>query len=471
MEQNTMLIPQVNIRTRNWTSKITITEDIPALTSGTGLRIKRYILTDNEWIINTSGYSNETPHTSSARCSSKFTPFPQQLDTFTRYFYQERPNTNNLEIMGAVIAFEDAMNVVADGKLKRIQRFTFVDMEIVPICMTLWEEMTDSQGPVLMEAANSRAVVVAKRLSFTTYALENIPKIIDTMHDKFKLPVTPTGAAPATSSAPAQPYNASGSASGDGKYNPQPSAPPPQLYATPNATISILLPYNGGAPPPVSQPPPTTQYQNTTNYPPAYPNNSNNQNTPQPPPTTQYQNTTNYPPAYPNHSNNQNTPQPPPPTQAPAPSAPPYQLSSDTTYPPTTQQPPVSYQSAPSTTYPPTYPNNNNNAPSQPTPATSFAPYAPAPSPSHSPAYPPNSGQYHTQTYPPTQTQSTFPQPCPPQAASGHPQYNYATNAPATYPPAGPTPEVPATNYYQQPQANMYPPQQPAGVWPPPPSY
>ncbi|GAA0183883.1 hypothetical protein LIER_31220 [Lithospermum erythrorhizon] len=48
MEQNTMLIPQVNIRTRNWTSRITITEDIPALTSGTGLGIKRYNLTDNE---------------------------------------------------------------------------------------------------------------------------------------------------------------------------------------------------------------------------------------------------------------------------------------------------------------------------------------------------------------------------------------------------------------------------------------
>ncbi|GAA0167038.1 hypothetical protein LIER_22062 [Lithospermum erythrorhizon] len=71
--------------------------------------------------------------------------------------------------MGAVIASEDAMNVVVDGKLKRIQRFTFVDMEMAPICITLWEEMTDSQGLVLMEAANSRAMVVAKRLSFTTY--------------------------------------------------------------------------------------------------------------------------------------------------------------------------------------------------------------------------------------------------------------------------------------------------------------
>ncbi|KAG9152333.1 hypothetical protein Leryth_026149 [Lithospermum erythrorhizon] len=34
-----------------------------------------------------------------------------------------------LEIMGAIIAFEDPTNVVVEGKLKKIQRFTFVDME------------------------------------------------------------------------------------------------------------------------------------------------------------------------------------------------------------------------------------------------------------------------------------------------------------------------------------------------------
>ncbi|GAA0159641.1 hypothetical protein LIER_16367 [Lithospermum erythrorhizon] len=71
--------------------------------------------------------------------------------------------------MGAVIAFEEPTNIVVDGKLKKIQRFTFVDMEMIPICITLWEEMTDIQGPVLMEAMNSRAAVVAKRLSFTKY--------------------------------------------------------------------------------------------------------------------------------------------------------------------------------------------------------------------------------------------------------------------------------------------------------------
>ncbi|GAA0174744.1 hypothetical protein LIER_28075 [Lithospermum erythrorhizon] len=184
MEQNTMLIPQVNIRTRNWTSKITITEDIPALTSGTGLRIKRYILTDNEGNQIATTIFGSHIHVLAPKLqlftvqdiTNAQVRFVEPQYHIVDNQYHRRPNTNNLEIMGAVIAFEDAMNVAADGKLKRIQRFTFVDMEIVPICMTLWEEMIDSQGPVLMEAANSRAVVVAKRLSFTTYALENIPK-------------------------------------------------------------------------------------------------------------------------------------------------------------------------------------------------------------------------------------------------------------------------------------------------------
>ncbi|KAG9133415.1 hypothetical protein Leryth_013228 [Lithospermum erythrorhizon] len=43
-----MLIPQINIRTRNWTCRITIIEDISILTVTTGLRIKRYVLADDE---------------------------------------------------------------------------------------------------------------------------------------------------------------------------------------------------------------------------------------------------------------------------------------------------------------------------------------------------------------------------------------------------------------------------------------
>ncbi|KAG9153694.1 hypothetical protein Leryth_005824 [Lithospermum erythrorhizon] len=71
--------------------------------------------------------------------------------------------------MGAVITYEDPTTVVVNGRLKKIQRFTFVDMEKITICITLWEEMTYTQGPILMEAQNSKAVVVAKRLGFSTY--------------------------------------------------------------------------------------------------------------------------------------------------------------------------------------------------------------------------------------------------------------------------------------------------------------
>ncbi|GAA0141692.1 hypothetical protein LIER_42672 [Lithospermum erythrorhizon] len=45
-----------------------------------------------------------------------------------------------------------------------------MSFRLIPICITLWEEMTDSQGPILIEATNSRTVVVAKRLSYSTYS-------------------------------------------------------------------------------------------------------------------------------------------------------------------------------------------------------------------------------------------------------------------------------------------------------------
>ncbi|GAA0159944.1 hypothetical protein LIER_38949 [Lithospermum erythrorhizon] len=50
MEKSLMLIPQIRTDTRRWTTKITITEDIPVMTCSTGsdLKLKRYVFTDDE---------------------------------------------------------------------------------------------------------------------------------------------------------------------------------------------------------------------------------------------------------------------------------------------------------------------------------------------------------------------------------------------------------------------------------------
>ncbi|GAA0141690.1 hypothetical protein LIER_42671 [Lithospermum erythrorhizon] len=122
-----MLIPQINIRTRNWTSRITIIEDIPSLTSDTGLRIKRYVLEDdegNQILVTVFG-----SHIHILDTIPNLRYFLNNLTPISVIFSNRRPNTNKLEIMGAIIAFEDPTNVVVEGKLKKIQRFTFVDME------------------------------------------------------------------------------------------------------------------------------------------------------------------------------------------------------------------------------------------------------------------------------------------------------------------------------------------------------
>ncbi|GAA0159843.1 hypothetical protein LIER_16534 [Lithospermum erythrorhizon] len=49
MGQSTLLISQINPQTRSWTVRVTITEDIPTITCGTGSsKLKRYIFTDDE---------------------------------------------------------------------------------------------------------------------------------------------------------------------------------------------------------------------------------------------------------------------------------------------------------------------------------------------------------------------------------------------------------------------------------------
>ncbi|GAA0147724.1 hypothetical protein LIER_36571 [Lithospermum erythrorhizon] len=46
MAHQTLLVPHIRLDTRNWTARITITEDIPAITCGIGSKLN--ILTDQE---------------------------------------------------------------------------------------------------------------------------------------------------------------------------------------------------------------------------------------------------------------------------------------------------------------------------------------------------------------------------------------------------------------------------------------
>ncbi|GAA0167299.1 hypothetical protein LIER_40349 [Lithospermum erythrorhizon] len=71
--------------------------------------------------------------------------------------------------MGVIIAVEEPTTVITINGLRNIQRFTFVDIEKIPISVTLWEEMPEIESPALIKAANTLSVVIAKRLNMGTH--------------------------------------------------------------------------------------------------------------------------------------------------------------------------------------------------------------------------------------------------------------------------------------------------------------
>ncbi|KAG9157117.1 hypothetical protein Leryth_022832 [Lithospermum erythrorhizon] len=71
--------------------------------------------------------------------------------------------------MGIVVQFQETKLVWVDNKQNRVQQFTFVDMEKIPIKVSLWEEMLFAMGPTLETAARNFSVVVAKRLTVKNY--------------------------------------------------------------------------------------------------------------------------------------------------------------------------------------------------------------------------------------------------------------------------------------------------------------
>ncbi|GAA0157948.1 hypothetical protein LIER_38551 [Lithospermum erythrorhizon] len=207
MARRSLLIPEITTETRSWTTRITVTEDIPAITCGKNSKMKRYIFTDEKdnQVIATAWdfhipylvqklylfkvYDITYAHVKSVEAQYRILRNPYQWvlqrDTLIRPKAEVEPNLscllsnltsfreiatnagnlNNMDIMGVILVYANPTTVITDHGLKNIQRFTFVDMERIPISVTLWGEMKEIMSPILEEAANTLSVVVVRRLS------------------------------------------------------------------------------------------------------------------------------------------------------------------------------------------------------------------------------------------------------------------------------------------------------------------
>ncbi|GAA0174729.1 hypothetical protein LIER_28062 [Lithospermum erythrorhizon] len=83
--------------------------------------------------------------------------------------------------MGIVINAEDSKTINTEFGQSTVQTFTFIDFEEhdnTPIKrkidVILWGAMILAIGPTLVEAANTNAVVVAKRLKATRYKVVSL---------------------------------------------------------------------------------------------------------------------------------------------------------------------------------------------------------------------------------------------------------------------------------------------------------
>ncbi|GAA0156521.1 hypothetical protein LIER_38284 [Lithospermum erythrorhizon] len=210
MERQMMLIPQIQCGTENWTARITITEDIPILTCSGGLKLKRYIFTDDEGNVITAaifGYMVPilTPMLELFRvyditnAQVRFVePQYRILDNSNQWILQRQtliqpvsqvmPNMRyfldgltplglihdslisedqTVDLMSIMLKSEDFRHVNIDNEQTTVQNFKIVDAEMKPVQLTLWGELTSSVGPSLVAASRNHNIVVAKRLKIT----------------------------------------------------------------------------------------------------------------------------------------------------------------------------------------------------------------------------------------------------------------------------------------------------------------
>ncbi|GAA0160264.1 hypothetical protein LIER_39009 [Lithospermum erythrorhizon] len=90
--------------------------------------------------------------------------------------------------MGIIFHFEGVKQI---NEMTNVQNFTVVNTEKMSICTNLWNEMIDSVGHVLVEAARSNSVIIAKRLAIKSFqATEQLKawfrSLSDSEIEKFK---------------------------------------------------------------------------------------------------------------------------------------------------------------------------------------------------------------------------------------------------------------------------------------------
>ncbi|GAA0150645.1 hypothetical protein LIER_09538 [Lithospermum erythrorhizon] len=210
MGEPTQLIPQITTQSKNWIVRITVTESIPIMICSTGSRLKCYVFTDREGNeVTTTIYGHDVavlepmihhygvydisnadvkitdpkyqivnnPFQWNIRRQTPICPVPEARPNLRYFLDSLRPfslipeakkaESKTIDIMGIIIhAFESKqINYGQDN----VQHFTFVDIEKIPICVSLWNEMITSESQTLLEAARNHSVVVAKRLAIKSY--------------------------------------------------------------------------------------------------------------------------------------------------------------------------------------------------------------------------------------------------------------------------------------------------------------
>ncbi|GAA0147926.1 hypothetical protein LIER_36614 [Lithospermum erythrorhizon] len=90
--------------------------------------------------------------------------------------------------MGIIFHFKGVKQI---NEMTNVQNFTVVNTETMLICVSLWNEMIDSMGHVLVEVVRSNSVIVAKRLAIKSFqATEQLKawfrSLSDSEIEKFK---------------------------------------------------------------------------------------------------------------------------------------------------------------------------------------------------------------------------------------------------------------------------------------------
>ncbi|GAA0164198.1 hypothetical protein LIER_39737 [Lithospermum erythrorhizon] len=80
-------------------------------------------------------------------------------------------NGHSVDIMRIIIKAGPCQNVTVDSNLTTVQNFTIVYAGMKTIEISVWGEMTSTRAPLLVQATNNNAVLLARRLKITRYGV------------------------------------------------------------------------------------------------------------------------------------------------------------------------------------------------------------------------------------------------------------------------------------------------------------